>query len=69
MTTTINGRTFTLTEVTEEHANLRADMIRRGFDGGIWNGFSARTGRQRKDIYSMIWRSAKTGQFVAVASF
>jgi hypothetical protein len=69
MTATINGRTFTLTENTDKLTNLRADMINRGFDGSIWNGFSARTGRQRKDIHSMIWRSAKTGEFVAVTSF
>ena len=69
MTATINGRTFTLTENTDKLTNLRADIINRGFDGSIWNGFSPRTGRQRKDIYSMIWRSAKTGEFVAVTSF
>ena len=66
---TINGRTFDLTENTAEHATLRADMISRGFDGSIWNGFSARTGRQKKDIHSMIWRSAKTGAFVIMASY
>jgi hypothetical protein len=69
MTTTINNREFTLTENTAELANLRADMISRGFDGTIWSGFSARTGRQKKDINSMIWRSAKTGAFVIINSF
>ena len=69
MTTTINNREFTLTENTAELANLRADMITRGFDGTIWSGFSARTGRQKKDLHSMIWRSAKTGAFVIINSF
>ena len=69
MTTTINGRTFEITENTTENANLRAEMISRGFDGSIWNGFSARTGRQKKDLHSMIWRSATTGDFVIMASF
>jgi hypothetical protein len=69
MTTTINNREFTLTENTAELANLRLDMISRGFDGTIWSGFSARTGRQKKDLHSMIWRSAKTGAFVIINSF
>jgi hypothetical protein len=69
MTITINGRTFTLTENTDKLTNLRADMVNRGFDGSIWNGFSARTGRQKKDLHSMIWRSAATGAFVIMASF
>jgi hypothetical protein len=69
VTATINKRTFTLTENTAKLASLRADMINRGYDGTIWNGFSARTGRQHKDLHSMIWRSAKTGEFVIVSSF
>ncbi len=69
MTTTINGRTFTLTENTAELNNLRAEIIRQGFDGSIWEGFSARTGRQRKDLHSMIYRTAETGEFVIAASF
>ena len=31
-------------------------------------GFSARAGRQRKDIYSMIYRKS-SGEFVIAASF
>ena len=45
MTTTINGRTFELTENTEELANLRAHIKSQGFDGTIWEGFSACSGR------------------------
>ena len=68
MTATINGRTFEITENTAELRNLRADLIARGFDGTIWQGFSARTGRQRKDLHSMIYRTT-AGQFVIGASF
>jgi hypothetical protein len=63
MTTTINGRQFTLTENTAELRNLRADLQTRGFDGTIWEGFSARTGRQRKDLHSLIYR-ATDGRFI-----
>lgn len=68
MTTTINGRTF---ELTEQPAlpNLQADLIKRGFDGNVWLGFSARTGRQRKDLHAMVWRSARTGEYVVAAAF
>jgi len=68
MTATINGRAYQLTENTAELRNLRADLIRRGFDGGIWEGYSARTGRQRKDLHSMIYRSATTGEFIIACS-
>ena len=68
MTATINGRTFQLTEDTRELANLRRHMISQGFDGTIWMGFSARTGRQRKDLHSMIYRKP-SGEFVSVVSF
>jgi hypothetical protein len=63
MTTNINGRSFELTENTEALPNLRAWLIRKGFDGTLWTGFSARTGRQRKDLHSMIYRS-NDGEFV-----
>jgi len=43
-------------------------MISQGFDGTIWMGFSARTGRQRKDLHSMIYRKP-SGEFVIAASF
>ena len=68
MTATINGRTFQLTEDTREHANLRRHVISQGFDGTIWMGFSARTGRQRKDLHSMIYRKP-SGEFVSAVSF
>jgi len=68
MTATINGRTFELTENTAELRNLRADLVSRGFDGTVWQGFSARTGRQRKDLHSMVYRSV-AGEFVIAASF
>jgi hypothetical protein len=67
MTATINGRTFQITEDTNEHANLRKHIIGQGFDGTIWTGFSARTGRQRKDLHSMIYRKP-SGQFVIAVS-
>ena len=67
MTVIIKGRAYTLTENTADLPALRADMIGRGFDGTIWNGVSVRTGRQRRDIHAMFWRSAKTGEFVLTA--
>lgn len=68
MTATINGRTFELTENTAELRNLRADLQTRGFDGTIWEGFSARTGRQRKDLHSLIYRT-HDGRYVIGSSF
>lgn len=68
MTASINGRQFTLTENTAELRNLRADLQTRGFDGTIWEGFSARTGRQRKDLHSLIYR-ATDGRFIIGSSF
>jgi hypothetical protein len=68
MTTFINGRSFELTEDVRELSNLRRYMISQGFDGTIWMGFSARTGRQRKDLHSMIYRKP-SGEFVIAASF
>ena len=68
MTATINNRSFQITENTAKLANLRADLIARGFDGTIWQGFSARTGRQRKDLHSMLYRTV-SGEFVIAASF
>ena len=67
MITTINGRSFQITEDTSDHANLRKHIISQGFDGTIWMGFSARTGRQRKDICSMIYRKP-SGRFVIAVS-
>ena len=63
-TATINNRVFQLTENSGELRYLRAEMIRSGFDGTIWEGFSPRTGRQRKDLHCMVWRYAKSGKFV-----
>jgi hypothetical protein len=68
MTVTINNRTFQLTENTAELANLRADLQTRGFDGTVWFGFSACTGRQRKDLNSLIYRTA-AGCYVIASSF
>jgi hypothetical protein len=68
MTVTINNRTFQLTENTAELANLRADLQTRGFDGTVWFGFSARIGRQRKDLNSLIFRTA-SGRHVIGSSF
>lgn len=67
-TATINGRSFQITENTDELANLRKHLISQGFDGTIWEGFSARTGRQRKDLHSMIYRKP-CGEFVIALSF
>jgi hypothetical protein len=67
MTTTIQGRSFQITENTNELANLRKHLISRGFDGTIWEGFSARVGRQRKDLHSMIYRKP-SGEFVIAVS-
>jgi hypothetical protein len=66
-TATINGRSFQITENTDELANLRKHLISQGFDGTIWEGFSARIGRQRKDLYSMIYRKP-CGEFVVAIS-
>ena len=65
--TTINGRNFQITEDTSGYSNLRKHLIDRGFDGTIWLGFSARTGRQQRDIHSMIYRKP-CGEFVIAAS-
>jgi hypothetical protein len=67
MTATINGRSFQITEDTRDHVNLRKHVISQGFDGTIWLGFSARTGRQRKDLHSMIYRKP-CGEFVIAVS-
>lgn len=68
MTATINGRAFQLTENTDQLRNLRADLQTRGFDGTVWFGFSARTGRQRKDLNSLIYRT-HDGRYVIGSSF
>jgi hypothetical protein len=68
MTATINGRSFELTENTAPLPKLRAHLISLGFDGTIWEGFSARSGRQRKDLHSMIYRTP-AGEFQIAASF
>jgi hypothetical protein len=67
-TATINGRSFQVTENTAELVNLRKHLINQGFDGTVWEGFSPRTGRQRKDLYSMIYRKP-SGEFVIAVSF
>lgn len=67
MTITINGRSFEITENTDELINLRKHLISQGFDGTIWKGFSGRTGRQRKDLHSLIVRKL-SGEFVISAS-
>jgi hypothetical protein len=67
-TATINGRNFQITEDAAPLPKLRTHLISQGFDGTIWMGFSARAGRQRKDIYSMIYRKS-SGEFVIAASF
>ena len=66
MITTINGRSFQITENTDQLPNLRQYLISQGFDGTIWQGFSARSGRQRKDLHSMIYRKP-SGEFVIAA--
>jgi hypothetical protein len=63
MTTTINGRNFVLTENTKELPNLRSHIIPQGFDGSVWYGFSARNARQRKDLYSLVYRT-QDGRFI-----
>ena len=67
MTATINGRSFQITENTDELVNLRKHLISQGFDGTIWAGLSVRSGRQRKDLHSMIYRKP-SGEFVIAAS-
>ena len=67
MTATINGRNFEITENTDKLANLRSHLTSKGFDGSIWLGFSARTGRQQKDLHSMIYRKP-SGEFVLAVS-
>jgi hypothetical protein len=67
MTITINGRSFQITENTDQLVNLRQHLISQGFDGTIWQGFSARSGRQRKDLHSMIYRKP-SGEFVIAFS-
>ncbi len=66
MQTQHDGRTYELTADTQEAPNLRADLIRRGWDGVVYHGVSKATGRQRKDMHRMFFRSAKSGHFAAV---
>jgi hypothetical protein len=42
-------------------------LISVGFDGTIWAGFSARSGRQRKDLHSMVYRTS-AGEFQIAVS-
>jgi hypothetical protein len=67
MIANINGRSFELTENTAPLPKLRAHLISVGFDGTIWAGFSARSGRQRKDLHSMVYRTS-AGEFQIAVS-
>jgi hypothetical protein len=66
MKTTHNGRTYELTNTEEALPNLRAELLRNGWDGNVYRGFSKATGRQRKDFHGLFYRSVKTGEFVSV---
>ena len=63
-TTTINGRTFELTQQAEL-PRLAADLKSRGFDGNTWVGVSQPTGRQRKTFTVLFYRT-QAGAFVRV---
>lgn len=68
LTTTENGRTFTLTLDTATRPNLRADLLSRGFDGEVYMGESKATGRQRGTKHGVFYRSTNPAVgFVAIA--
>ena len=67
MQTIENGRTYELTASANDTPNLRAELIRNGWDGEVYFGVSKPTGRQRKEFVGMFYRSAKTGEFRRVA--
>jgi hypothetical protein len=67
-TVKIANRKFEINEVTEQYASISKSAKARGFDGTVWFGVSARTGRQRSDLNSIIVRSATTGDYVILAS-
>jgi len=63
MQTIENGRTYELTVSEQDTPNLRAELIKSGWDGEVYYGTSKPVGRQRKEFVGMFYRSAKTGQF------
>jgi hypothetical protein len=63
MQTVDNGRTFELTTCTNDMPNLRAELIRNGWDGYVYFGVSKPAGSQRKEFEGMFYRSATTGEF------
>jgi hypothetical protein len=48
-TTTHEGRTYTLTDVTAQFPATSAEARKSGFDGRILHGISVPVGRQRKE--------------------
>lgn len=66
MQTTHNGRTYELTLESANMPNLRAELLRNGWDGNVYHGEAKAKGKQRKDFIGMFYRCAKTGEFVSV---
>lgn len=56
-TTTANGRTFKLRSEGRCMPFLEADLIKRGYDGTVWYGISAPTGRQRTHKTGLFYRT------------
>ena len=67
LTTEHDGRAFSLqaTDMAAYPATQR-DLLGRGFDGIVYIGHSEPTGRQRKTMSGVFYRSSKSGCFVPV---
>lgn len=65
MTLTIeyDNRTWELELNESPLPNVRAELLKNGFDGTIWNGRSILRGRQRRVYYGSFYRT-QDGRFV-----
>ena len=67
-TTTHEGRTYTLTDVTAQYPLVSAEIRKNGFDGRIIHGVSAPVGRQRKEKAAQFY-ALPSGALVCIACF
>lgn len=65
MTTTLAGRSYDLIELCVGDM-LKSDLRSRGFDGTVWVGTSTPTGRQRVTKTALLYRAARTAEFVCI---
>lgn len=66
LTTESNGREFVLQADDRDLPATRADLLARGFDGVVYFGHSEPTGRQRKVVSGIFYRSAKSQAFIPI---